>query len=522
VWWIATALGGSDALSLATDLVETVGPRPAGSPAVARGMDWVEDRLEERGWEPTRWSGVRSGGVLACKPGRTERTLLFFAHIDSVHSDCPGANDNAAAVGALLELAGRLETGPRTVCLAFPDGEELGLLGSFQLRDLGRLENIDQVVALDLVGRGTVTHNGLGPPFSAADARELLRAAPAEVPWVYRALSHGAPQLERSDHLPWTRVGVPSSHLMSRAESGVFWAYHTAADSPGQLEPDTMEAVVQTLLGITRMEPLERGSGSPWFVIPFTTIVLPGWVTWLGIGLGGFLGLGTARRRAEPTPWGAVLGGTSAGVLAIGVASGGRPFGETLALPVVLSMWAAWGAVLVGIGGRRGPWLLRIAAVLGLLATGALLWLGLPLLALPAAVALGGVGLGALSEDLRVRSPMGSRGVWGVAAVMAAWPALYLLRPAPVRELAFHHLLGASWTVWGPMFAVLTLGLGSVLAMRVRRRLGAAGVLVLIAFGSSLWAWSLPVRSGVYERPDALRPEVQRSAPLPEEPDAIP
>ncbi|NJM85591.1 MAG: M28 family peptidase [Leptolyngbyaceae cyanobacterium RM2_2_21] len=58
-------------------------------------------------------------------------TLLVGAHFDTV-KDSPGADDNASAVAALLEIA-RLfgsQTNPRSLRLVFFDQEEQGLLGS--------------------------------------------------------------------------------------------------------------------------------------------------------------------------------------------------------------------------------------------------------------------------------------------------------------------------------------------------------------------------------------------------------
>ncbi|MEZ4316612.1 MAG: M28 family peptidase [Myxococcota bacterium] len=523
MWWWVEAQAAPESLDLAERMVAEIGPRPAGSGAVDRSLDWVSERLVERGWSPRRWTGDRAGGVVACRTGETPGTVLFFAHVDSVHADCPGANDNAAAVGALLELASRIEPGGprRTVCLAFPDGEELGLRGSFVLQASGSLPDVNQVVALDLVGRGTPTHNGLGPAFTAADARALLRAAPADVPFVYRALSHGAPHMERSDHLPWSRAGIPASHLMSRGESGVYWAYHTSADTPDQLDPATMSRVVDLLEAVADLPPLGAGAGEPWFVVPFTRLVVPGWMTWVLLGSGAALGLGAASRREVPSgpAWRVPLA-LGCGALALVLASGGRSLGGDLAPFALGAAWLAMGGVLAGTGGQPSVWASRLCVLGAWVVVAALLWAGLPLLALPGAAVAGGVGLASLVGRYPNRAV--SVGLWGLGLAGAAWPGLYLVRPAAVRELGFHGLVPASPWLWAGLFVVLAAPVAVVLGERLERHrwvAGACGVGVLLAIGVG---WATPERSGIFAPPPMLWPEVQRSAPLPGEGDAIP
>ena len=88
--------------------------------------------------------------------GTGDRVLVLIAHHDAVPGS-PGANDNAAAVGILLHLLGRL--GPRVpsrlrVRVLFTAAEELGYLGArAYVRDTS-LAGIVGVLSLELCGIG--------------------------------------------------------------------------------------------------------------------------------------------------------------------------------------------------------------------------------------------------------------------------------------------------------------------------------------------------------------------------------
>ncbi len=463
--WLCLTAGaatpGDRAVKLASRLVTEVGPRPARSEAAEQAQRWVETELRLAGWTPERVSGgVPEGTVLACRAGEVDETLLLLAHTDSVHERCPGAIDNAAAVGALLIVARRVPPVPRrTVCLGFPGGEELGLLGSDALAASGRLQHLDQVIALDLVGRGELTWNGLGPQWDERGLRSLLKAAPAAVPWVYRALSHGAPWMERSDHRPFTDRGVASAHLLSRDRYGIYWRYHTAQDDLSQLDSFALGRVVRALQGVVAMEPLGPMSpGSPAIVVPWTTLVLPGWLSWLVLAgaAAAAAATGWMSRMKERGEAGLAMqsglsigaGGlmaTAAVFAAVSVSQVGGELGGARALPSIVAAWSAWFAVALAWPWRGTP---AAAATMGTglsmgLCCGAL-WAGLPLLAFPVAVAAFGFAATA-----------GRAAMWPLAVVLCAWAPGYLLRPNALRELDFHHLIVSGPGTWAALWLVL-------------------------------------------------------------------
>lgn len=512
LWWAGIGRAtegdlGQLALSSARDLVEEVGPRPSGSDAADRAQRWVQDALSSRGWPSRRFEGRpdrRYPSIIACKEGLQPKVIAMFAHTDTV-PDSPGANDNAAAIGVLLTAAEvlRREQLPRTLCLVFPDAEELGLRGSRAVaREIERAFGgpLDQVLALDLVGRGELTHHGLGPPFGESRLSALLGAAPASVPFVYRALSQGRPLMERSDHLWFTLLGVPSSHLMARAESGVDFAYHTPADTPDRLDPSTLQAAVHAVIAIARMPPLPQEHGSASIVLPFTAVVLPGWLTWATLAsgpcVGVILALGGERPRTRDEIHAAArwlslqAASLSAAFGAMALAAAQIPWDLARTEGVVAAGWGAWGAVqCLSRGGERAP--LLLSAILSCTLAGAAVAAGLPLIGVPFALSALGCGLARVSPE-QTRP---------LAALLTAWVPLYLVRADAIRELSHHHLLPATVPVWSVLLALLAAPISASLCRSVRPMLP---LFLLLCAGGIALAWLTPEQHPPYVR--ALAP----------------
>ena len=117
-------------------------PHPVGSAADARVREYLLDQLKKLGLEPEVQTANVLGrtvqNVIARVPGsqsairNRQSAILLVAHYDSVMYG-PGAGDDSAAVGALLETARCLRAGPplkRDLILLLTDGEEAGLLGA--------------------------------------------------------------------------------------------------------------------------------------------------------------------------------------------------------------------------------------------------------------------------------------------------------------------------------------------------------------------------------------------------------
>lgn len=86
-------------------------------------------------------------------PWSSEPGLLFCAHYDAVFGSF-GANDNAASLCILIELAKALKEKDISARIAFFDGEETGNAGSRLFASSKELDTITGVVNLDICGFG--------------------------------------------------------------------------------------------------------------------------------------------------------------------------------------------------------------------------------------------------------------------------------------------------------------------------------------------------------------------------------
>jgi hypothetical protein len=208
--------------------------------------------------------------------GTGERVLMLVAHHDAVPGS-PGANDNAAAVGVLLNLLERLSVSPPTrlrVRFLFTAEEERGYLGARYYVRAANLEELAGVLSLELCG--------IGDSVAIWDAAEetpflgRVRAALEAIGLVRDATYHvvGRIPLFGSDHRAFAPEGVPAygftlipsrdaealrqfvfspmrsafRHLISRPVP--FDTYHTARDAGATLEPAALALALRALEAI--------------------------------------------------------------------------------------------------------------------------------------------------------------------------------------------------------------------------------------------------------------------------------
>ncbi|MEA2275358.1 MAG: glutaminyl-peptide cyclotransferase [Solirubrobacteraceae bacterium] len=236
--------------------VERIGPRPAGSPALARLQAFARARLPAGRYEPVPGHpGLRN--VVGRLPGRGP-AILVGAHVDTVDTPVgmPGANDGAAGTAVLLELARVLRgehAGGREVRFVLFDGEEApgdrdflrtGLRGSTAYARAHRGQ-VSALILLDYVGvRGLrLAREGSS---DAALWERLRRAA--------RSVGVGAVFPDRvgatiyDDHTPFLRQGVPAIDLIG-------WPYrymHTLQDTVDKTSPASLDAVGESVLALVR------------------------------------------------------------------------------------------------------------------------------------------------------------------------------------------------------------------------------------------------------------------------------
>lgn len=223
--------------------------------------------------------------------GQDREAVVIVAHHDTVKIS-PGADDNGAAVVATLELA-RLLKGRRfrkTVILAAPDFEEIGLLGAAELVPvLSASHRIGAAIVFDPIGymdpardrqsippgvdrlypgqvgrlraRGSagdmvvgvyrrvsepvVTEFGRCLAATIGRERILLLRDPVDLPIVGRLAARlpAARNFSRSDHVPFWRARLPAIHVTN---TGNFRNpnYHRPSDTPETLDYETLADII--------------------------------------------------------------------------------------------------------------------------------------------------------------------------------------------------------------------------------------------------------------------------------------
>lgn len=262
-------------------------PRPAESEELRACRDYVADCLEAHGWSvgPHAFGmeseeGERLGGVnlIARLDERVDERLPWFcvaAHLDS-RPDSPGADDNASAVAALLEIARLLPDSwpapPRlNVELLVTDLEENGMLGGAEHVRLTRERNLDLQGMVSLEMLGYCSHE----PRSQALPKSLVGQYPDTGNFIavignqnsdtligrFRAGMQRAPGLpveslavpangeylqasRLSDHSPFWDAGYPA--LMITDTSFLRNPhYHLPSDTPETLDEEFLQKVGQ-------------------------------------------------------------------------------------------------------------------------------------------------------------------------------------------------------------------------------------------------------------------------------------
>ena len=235
------------------------------------------------------------------RAGESRQAIVVVAHHDTVRG-APGAGDNGAGVAGLLELASLLagRSFRRTVVLAAPDFEELGLIGSRSLVPwlTERYEVVgaivfDSIAYTDRTPGSQHLPSIVGPVYprqmrrlaareSAGDmvctiyrwtsvpllrtwsrclaatigrGRVLALRDPLDLPLVGRLARRipGARHFSRSDHVNFWRAGVPALHV---TDSANFRNpnYHQPTDTPETLDYETLAGIIAaTALAVERI-----------------------------------------------------------------------------------------------------------------------------------------------------------------------------------------------------------------------------------------------------------------------------
>ena len=239
-------------------------PRPVASAHHAWTKHYIMEVLTGLGLEPRdtprialmggdhRVRGARVQNIVARIPGDEEGpAVLIAAHYDSVPTS-PGASDNGAAVGALLETARALVTGPRLrrdVLLLFSDAEELGMLGAHAFAAQDPLwREVGAVLNFDARGMSGPSMMYQTTPGNAWIVRRFAEVAPSPVSTslagvVYRYLPNGT---------DFTELQRPGVHGLNFAFIDDFEGYHNRLDAVDRLDRGTLQHHGDHMLSMAR------------------------------------------------------------------------------------------------------------------------------------------------------------------------------------------------------------------------------------------------------------------------------
>ena len=235
-----------------------LGPRPAGSPAARRSGEMLRRALPGARFVDLGPGHPGLRNIEASLPGRG-RPIVLIAHYDTAPvAGHVGANDSAAGVGAVIEIARVLartqRPGDRAITFLLTDGEEapeLPVRGDFYdvalrgSKAAAATMDPELVIVLDFIAQ-----KGLRIEREAGSDAELwarLRAAARRVGT--QAVFPDATRSEiLDDHTPFARRGVPAIDLIDFD----YPCWNRPCDTLDRLSVRSLDAVGETVLELIR------------------------------------------------------------------------------------------------------------------------------------------------------------------------------------------------------------------------------------------------------------------------------
>lgn len=312
-------------------------PRPVGSPANEAAERYIVEQLDLLGWVVStqtttpdifrRGSPVELTNVVGTNTGASSTgSIILIAHYDS-DPKTPGANDNAAAVAALLETARALSADrdvANDVTLLFTDAEEpAGRFGANAfLADQSLAADAALFVNFEaLGGSGPVLLAEVSGPIDWLIAE---MAAAGARPLAFSALTATTELMGEigTDFDPFSSADIPGFHFAYLRGSPI---YHTAADNTDAVSLDSLQHHGSLALGIARhfgdLDLTEATSVGrevdffpvgPWFVHYPATVTLIGLVV-AALGLATLLAI--RRKSGLPVTRALAVGARLGGLL---------------------------------------------------------------------------------------------------------------------------------------------------------------------------------------------------------------
>jgi len=253
------------------------GPRPSGSPALAKSRQEIVRQLQQAGVPveddnfvaATPLGSVPMTNLIAKLPGARPQVVIVAGHYETKRfDDFPfvGANDGGSSAAFLLELARVLtrRKNELTFWLVFFDGEEAfeqftatdGLYGSrhlvARLTANGELSRVEAMILVDMIG----------------DAKLNICRDYNSTPWLTDLVFRSARRLGygryfsdeqrayEDDHVPFVNAGVSAVDLLDfdYGPNNSYW--HTAQDTVDKCSPTSFTIVGRVVLAT--LEELEK------------------------------------------------------------------------------------------------------------------------------------------------------------------------------------------------------------------------------------------------------------------------
>jgi len=248
------------------------GPRPAGSPALAKLQEYLESELKSYGCavDTDSFSADTPVGRLPMKnivakvPGQKPGIILLGTHYDTKRlENFVGADDAGSSTAVMLEIArilcGQKALAKYAVWVAFLDGEEAvnvqwkdpdNRYGSrqmaAQMAASGELKHIKVFLLADLVGSKNLRL--MRESDSTKSYTDLVWKTGQRLGYEKVFVDQSTPVAD--DHLSFLTRDVPAVDVINMETSATYW--HTPEDTPDKLSPKSLAIVGHTLLETIR------------------------------------------------------------------------------------------------------------------------------------------------------------------------------------------------------------------------------------------------------------------------------
>ena len=271
--WESTVIRSEDIYQTLSYLTsDSLSGRMAGTPENREATRYLAERFGEYGLKPyfeegyiqtfytdRKDSANTTSNVIGYLPGRSRpgEMVIISAHFDHVQAGRPspkdkiynGANDNASGTAVLLAMAkyyALTANNERSLLFCAFNGEEAGLLGSFDLAQKLPADSITAVINLEMLG---VPQYGVNSFFitgmNRSDLARIIRENLEGKPWQVKK-ERGEDLFERSDNYPFAMRGVPAHSLMASDDREK--CYHRPCDELSRIDVRNMARLAEGII----------------------------------------------------------------------------------------------------------------------------------------------------------------------------------------------------------------------------------------------------------------------------------